>query len=473
MTRRFDAPGLVLLLRSVIIDSQMKTTESINFDLDSGTSLRRIHQGRLCLVSLFIGAISYPIAIFLLSSINFFTQLFYFHRISLEPTQPDPSSLGVFSILIPMVGGLVVGIMAKFGSSAIRGHGIPEAMEKVLLDESKIPKRLVFLKPISSAIAIGTGGPFGAEGPIIATGGSLGSLIGQVFPFTKFERKILLSCGAAGGMTAIFGTPLAAVLLAIELLLFEFRAQSFIPVALSAVVAAVIRSVLWTKAPFFEMPTLTSVSLEQLPLYLASGCAFGFLSIFITKSVYFVEDLFDRLPIHWMWWPLLGGIGVGIIGLIEPLSLGVGYSNIGFGLSASISLSAAVFICFWKFCSWTIALSSGTSGGTLAPLLTFGSLSGFVIGTGLKLVFPNIPVDVHVMALIGMASVFAGCSRALFASIVFALETTQQPLGVIPLLGACSLSYLISHWFMKTSIMTEKIVRRGVKVPSEYFPLKE
>ncbi len=437
---------------------------------DHNVSLRRRHQGRLCFAAAVIGAISYLIAISLLACISLFTQLFYFQHFSFEAIQPDPHKLGIFSIFVPMLGGLIVGVMAKFGSAAIRGHGIPEAMEKILLNESKIPGRLVFLKPISSAIAIGSGGPFGAEGPIIATGGALGSICGQIFPFTRFERKILLSCGAAGGMTAIFGTPLAAVLLAIELLLFEFRAQSFIPVAISAVVAAAIRSTFWTTAPFFEMPVIAAISLGQLPIYLMSGVIFGFISIFITKSVYFVEDLFENLPMHWMWWPMIGGIGIGIIGLIEPRSLGVGYSNISSGLSASLPLTVALALCFWKFCSWVIALSSGTSGGTLAPLLTFGALSGYAVGVLSKFIFPEVGLDIHIFALIGMASVFAGCSRALFASIVFALETTQQPLGIVPLLGACSLSYLMSHWFMKTSIMTEKIVRRGVHVPADYFP---
>ena len=432
--------------------------------------LRRRHQARLCLAALFIGALAFPVALSLLYGINFFTQLFYFQRLSFQEAKPDPQNLGLISILIPAFGGLIVGLMARFGSAAIRGHGIPEAMEKILLDESKIPFRMVFLKPISSAIAIGSGGPFGAEGPIIATGGALGSLLGQVLPFSKFERKVLLACGAAGGMTAIFGTPLAAVLLAIELLLFEFRAQSFIPVALSAVIAAVLRSAFWSSAPFFELSSLSATTLAQLPFYLFSGVFFGFLSILITKSVYFVEDLFDHLPIHWMWWPLLGGLAVGVIGWIEPLSLGVGYSNIQNALDGKLTIGFALALCFWKFCSWNLALSSGTSGGTLAPLLTFGSLSGLALGILANNFFPEWGLDPHVLALIGMVAIFTGCSRALFASVIFALEATKQPLGLVPLLGACSLSYLVSHWFMKTSIMTEKIHRRGVRVPSDYFP---
>lgn len=439
-------------------------------DNHSKIILRRRHQARLCLCAVAIGAVSFLVAQFLLLSINFFTHLFYEQTISIAETRPDPSHLGWLSILIPIGGGLVVGLMARYGSQAIRGHGIPEAMEKILLGESKIPSRLLFLKPVSSAIAIGSGGPFGAEGPIIATGGALGSLLGQVFPFTQFERKVLLSCGAAGGMTAIFGTPLAAVLLAIELLLFEFRAQSFIPVALSAVVAAVTRTIFWTDKPFFNMPTILEVHMTQLPFYLFAGVVFGFIAIGITKSVYWVEDLFEKIPVHWMWWPAIGGLVVGVVGLIEPLSLGVGYANIESGLNSTVTISVALALCAFKFLSWNIALSSGTSGGTLAPLMTFGSLLGFVLGAFLQKIFPEVGIDVHIMALIGMAAIFSGCSRALFASVIFALEATRQPLGVVPLLGACALSYLVSHWFMRNSIMTEKIVRRGVQVPSDYFP---
>lgn len=437
---------------------------------DSSFALRRRHQARLCMCAVVLGALSFVIASFLLFSIRFFTQVFYHQMFSIQERNPDPSALGWISILIPAVGGLIVGVMAKYGSSAIRGHGIPEAMEKILMDGSKIPFRLLFLKPISSAIAIGSGGPFGAEGPIIATGGTLGSLFGQILPFNNFERKVLLACGAAGGMTAIFGTPLASVLLAVELLLFEFRAQSFVPVALSAVVAAATRLVFWPDKPFFSMPTFEAVMPAQLPFYLGAGLVFGILAILITKSVYFIEDMFEKIPVHWMWWPAIGGLVVGLIGYIEPKSLGVGYSNIEDGLSGSLTISAALALCLWKFLSWNIALSSGTSGGTLAPLMTFGSLLGLALGVVFQFLFPHAGIDIHVMALIGMAAIFAGCSRALFASVIFALETTRQPLGLVPLLGACSVSYLISHWFMKTSIMTEKIERRGVRVPSEYFP---
>lgn len=458
MTHRFDAPRLGCARKIA------------HLSLMSIIRLRKRHQAFLCFLALVVGGFGTAVARVLIWSINFFTNLFYFQSPSMVGVSPEPRHLGLLSILIPVGGGLLVGLMAKFGSAAIRGHGIPEAMERILIDDSRIPRRLMFLKPLSSAIAIGSGGPFGAEGPIIATGGAVGSWIGQIFPVSPFERKVLLSCGAAAGMTAIFGTPLASVLLAVELLLFEYRAQSLIPVALSAVTASVLRSTLWTNEAFFSMAPLSNATLVNLPVYLFSGIIFGILSILITKTVYRLEDLFEKLPIHWMWWPPIGGFAVGVIGWICPASLGVGYFNIQKGLDGDTTIALALTLALWKFLSWAVALSSGTSGGTLAPLLTFGSLSGAALGIFLKVYFPFLEVDIHVLALIGMAAVFAGCSRAFLASVIFALEATRQPAGLVPLLGACALSYLISHWFMKNSIMTEKIARRGIRVPSEYLP---
>jgi H+/Cl- antiporter ClcA len=424
----------------------------------------------ICTLSIALGIISTVVARVLLWAIAFFTNLFYFQKISLAEAAPGANTLGWWAILVPIIGGVIVGLMARYGSPAIRGHGIPEAMENILLKESRIPKRIAILKPLSAAVSIGSGGPFGAEGPIIATGGALGSMIGQFIPVSKSERKILLAAGAAAGMAAIFGTPFAAVLLAIELLLFEFRPKSFIPVALAAVMAATLRSVYVDKNSFMTIPDLLPPDLISFAVYLLSGLVIGVLSVIVTKSIYFLEDHFERIPIHWMWWPAIGGIFVGIIGVIEPRSLGVGYGNIQIALDNKILLWSALSLLVWKFFSWALALSSGTSGGTLAPLLTIGALFGLILAQALKYFFPDLSIDVHVMALIGMAGLFAGASRSLLASVVFALEATRQPIGIIPLLGACSLAYLVSVLMMENSIMTEKIVRRGVKVPHEYYP---
>ncbi|MBO9667548.1 MAG: chloride channel protein [Bdellovibrio sp.] len=427
----------------------------------------------ICTLSCVVALLSLIAAKLLLMGIQLFTNVFYFQSFSLTERAPGENTLGWFAIIIPVLGGLIVGVMARWGSKAIRGHGIPEAMENILQRESRIPRRITFLKPLSSAVAIGSGGPFGAEGPIIATGGALGSWLGQIVPVSPYERKILLASGAAAGMTAIFGTPLSAVMIAIELLLFEFRAKSFVPVALATVVAATLRSIFVSTDSFFEMPALTNTSIPNLLVFLAFGVVMGLMCVMVTKSIYWIEDHFEKIPLHWMWWPALGGLAVGIIGLIEPRSLGVGYNNISMSLSGSLTVSMACSILVWKFLSWAIALGSGTSGGTLAPLLTLGSAFGFIVGTLLSNYFPVLQTDPHAMALVGMAALFAGSSRALLTSVLFALEATKQPLGLIPLLGCCSIAYIVSSLLMKNSIMTEKIVRRGLEVPHEYYPKKK
>jgi H+/Cl- antiporter ClcA/predicted transcriptional regulator len=358
--------------------------------------------------------------------------------------------------------------MARYGSAAIRGHGIPEAMEQVLLNRSRIPARVTLLKPISAAIAIGTGGPFGAEGPIIATGGALGSLLGQVLRTTAVERKTLLSAGAAAGMAATFGSPVSAVLLAVELLLFELRPRSVIPVALAAATATAVRIAFVGPAPAFGMPNLTEPHSSTLALYVFLGAIVGFAAVWVTRAVYAIEDAFDHLPVHWMWWPAIGAVAVGVVGFFAPRTLGVGYDNIDHILSADFTVRAAAFLCVMKFVSWCISLGSGTSGGTLAPLFTIGGGLGAAVGAGFAALIPHSGIDLRIAALVGMAAMFTGASRALLASVVFAFETTRQPLGLLPLLGGCTAAFLISCLFMRNTIMTEKIARRGVRVPGEY-----
>ncbi|MDP4230689.1 MAG: chloride channel protein [Bacteroidota bacterium] len=392
----------------------------------------------------------------------------FYGKFSFALSSPAGNTLGLFVLLVPVIGGLIVGVMARFGSKAIRGHGIPEAMEQVLLNESKISPMLTFLKPVSAAIAIGTGGPFGAEGPIIATGGALGSFLGQIFSVTVAERKILLTAGAAAGMAAIFGTPVSAVLLSIELLLFEFRARSIIPVALAAATAAGLRMVFEGSDPVFAMTNLVQPSGTALSIYIAIGAIVGICSVGVTKSVYAIEDAFEKLPIHWMWWPALGALAVGVCGFFVPRTLGVGYSNISDLLSNKLTLEVVMILCVVKFVSWSISLGSGTSGGTMAPLFTIGGGLGTIFGAMALWLFPAAGVDLRIAALVGMAALFAGATRALLTSVVMAFETTLQPLGLLPLLGGCTSAYLVSSLLMKNTIMTEKIERRGVRVPSDY-----
>ena len=391
-----------------------------------------------------LGIAAALIARLLTALIGLVTGLAFYGRVSTDLVSPADNKLGLWVIFVPVVGGLIVGVMARYGSKAIRGHGIPEAMEQVLLNQSRIPPRLTFLKPISSAIAIGTGGPFGAEGPIIATGGALGSFVGQVLHTTADERKTLLAAGAAAGMSAIFGSPVSAVILAVELLLFEFRPRSLIPVALASVAAAAMRYAALGSAAVFAMPNLAQPSREALAFYLVLGAFMGLVSVGVTKLVYGVEDAFEKLPIHWMWWPAIGGVAVGVVGYFAPQTLGVGYENIEQLLNGQLVGRALIVLCVLKFVSWVIALGSGTSGGTLAPLFTVGGALGASIGATFASLLPRVGIDPRIAGLVGMAAIFAGASRALLASVVFAFETTLQPLGLLPLLGGCAAAYLVS-----------------------------
>jgi CIC family chloride channel protein len=424
----------------------------------------------LCWLALVVALIMGFVSKGLVMLIGFFTNLFFYGTFSVDFSSPAGNHLGAWVIGIPVAGGLIVGVMARYGSSAIRGHGIPEAMEQVLENESRIPPKITFLKPVSAAIAIGTGGPFGAEGPIIATGGALGSFFGQILKTTPEERKILLAAGATAGMAAVFGTPVSAVLLAIELLLFEFSPRSIIPVAVACATGAAMHIVLNGTEPMFPLPLLQAPGSSELLVYTVIGILIGTLGVIASKIVYAAEDLFENLPIHWMWWPALGGAGVGLIGWIAPDTLGVGYSNIQHVLEGSMGIKALLFLCTLKFASWAIALGSGTSGGTLAPLLTIGSAAGALTGILAAYLFPSLHISTGTAALIGMASMFTGASRALLTSIIFAFETTLQPLILLPLLASCTAAYIASFLLMKNTIMTEKIARRGITVPGSYSP---
>ena len=462
-------------MKKTILENGIPVSTSLVSELqgDQSLSLARYDKKRLLHISgvcVLIAAAISVIAKLLVYLIDIVTNLFFFGTFSLEYYSPADNQLGAWVILIPAIGGFLVGLMALYGSKAIRGHGIPEAMEQILVNQSKIKPSITYLKPLSSAISIGTGGPFGAEGPIIATGGALGSTIGQLFKVTPNERKIILAAGATAGMSAIFGSPIAAIFLAIELLLFEFSPKSIIPVALACITGAAGHHLFFETGPVFPMPSVELPSNLALAIYSVLGLVIGLLSLAITKMVYYIEDGFEKLPIHWIWWPVIGGLGVGIIGYFFPYTLGVGYENITRVLSGDTPLILLLSLCFFKFLSWAIALGSGTSGGTLAPLLTIGGAAGAILGIIVQAIYPEAGVVIPIAALVGMSAMFAGASRAFLTSIAFALETTMQSNALLPLLGACTASYLVSFFFMRNTIMTEKIARRGIHTPHSFEP---
>ena len=421
---------------------------------------------RLLPLSVVVGILSAGVALGLLDLIGLFTHLAYYGHVGLRLVPPSTARFGAATVAIPVVGGLVVGLMARFGSERIRGHGIPEAMETILIGGSRVEPRLALLKPISSAVSIGSGGPFGAEGPIILTGGALGSVLAQFFHLTAIERRALLVAGACGGMAAVFGTPVAAALFGIELLVFEWKPRSMVPIAVAVTVADAIRNVFATHhligaAPLFPVPPHGAFSGLGVAEAATVGLAGGGLAWVLTTSVYGAEDAFKRLPIHWAWWPAIGGLVVGLGGLIEPRALGVGYASIGDELAGRIAIGGLVALLLVKLVIWSVALGSGTSGGILAPLLIMGAALGGLMGHGLS-------GPVSSWALMGMAATLAGVTRSPFTSVVFAFELTHDTGSLLPLLIACALAHLVSTLVLRRSILTEKVARRGFHVMREY-----
>ena len=413
-------------------------------------------------IAMTIGACCALAALVLLRLIDLFTNLFYFQHLSLQPRSPADHALGWASVLVPMLGGLIVGLMARYGSERIRGHGIPEAMEAILIGRSRMSPKVAILKPVSSAIAIGSGGPFGAEGPIIMTGGSIGSIVAQAFHLTAAERKALLVAGAAGGMSAVFNTPLAAVLLAVEILLFEWKPRSLIPVALAAAVAALLRPYLLGSGAMFPVTPHGLLPTIDLLGAVPVGLLAGVLAMALTLAVYGAEDAFRRLPLHWMWWPVLGGLVVGLGGMAEPKALGVGYGLIGELLRGEYVARALFGLIVVKGLIWSIALGSGTSGGVLAPLLMMGCALGALEASALP------GADRALWPLVSMAAALAGTMRLPLTSVIFALELTHDLNALPALLIASVVSYGLNVLVLKHSILTEKVARRGYHITQEY-----
>ncbi|MEO8697592.1 MAG: chloride channel protein [Acidimicrobiales bacterium] len=422
---------------------------------------------RLAPLAVIVGVLSSFVALLLLKLIALATSIAYFHEWGTSHDSPAGHSLGWLAIFVPIVGGLIVGLMARFGSERIRGHGIPEAMETILVGGSKAQPRVAVLKPISSAISIGTGGPFGAEGPIILTGGAVGSVLSQFFHLTAIERRSLLVAGAAAGMSAVFGTPVAAVLLGVELLVFEWRPRSMVLIAIASAVAGGIRVGFahagWVKlAPLFPTTINVSPGWGTFVGAVAIGLLGGAAAWVLTKAVYGAEDLFNRLPIHWAWWPAIGGAVIGVGGLIEPRALGVGYGTISAELAGELAASTLLTVLLVKLTIWALALGSGTSGGILAPILMMGAAAG-------GLMAPILPGGSRAAwALLGMAAALAGVTRSPFTAVIFAVELTHDIDLLLPLLIASTIAHMISVLVLKRSILTEKVARRGFHVLREY-----
>jgi len=410
-----------------------------------------------------IGLFASVVALALLRLIGLFTNLFFFGRTGTALVSPAGNHLGVWVILVPAGGALIIGFLARYGSERIRGHGIPEAIEAILISGSKVEPKVAVLKPLASAISIGSGGPFGAEGPIILTGGAFGSMIAQFFRLSSTERKTLLVAGAAGGMSATFAAPVSAVLLAVELLLFEWKPRSLVPVALASVAAGAARRYILGTGPLFPVPAhAVFIGPQGLLGCVVCGLLAGLLSALLTAAVYASEDAFAHLPIHWMWWPAIGGLAVGLGGLIFPQALGVGYETIGALLQGDVPRNVILGILLVKSVIWAVSLGSGTSGGVLAPLLLMGGALG-----GIEAAF--LPQEgTGFWPLVSMGAILGGTMRSPFTGVIFALELTHDVNVLLPLLLAVTIAHGFTVLMLRRSILTEKVSRRGYHLSREY-----
>ena len=437
-----------------------------------GAALAEPAQFRMVLISFLssgIGLIAGLIAYLLYNLIGLFTNIVFYHRVVFAFNSARNNHLGAWVIVMPVIGGVIVGFMAKYGSPKIKGHGIPEAMEAVLINRSRIQPRVAILKPISAAIAIGTGGPFGAEGPIIQTGGAVGSLIGQLVHTTASERKVLLACGAAAGMSATFNTPIAGVILAIELLLFEFKSRSFIPLVIASTIATAVHMQLLGTGPMFTVAAMDFSIPRALPFYVLLGGLCGLAAVGFSKLLYWTEDQFEKLPIDELWWPAIGAIGLGIIGYFVPRVLGVGYDTISDILNANLALKLLVVVMLAKAVALVVSLGSGTSGGLLAPMFMSSAAMGGVFALGVDRIFPGAHLSAGAFALVAMGAVFGAASRAAFTFIIFAFEITRDYNSVLPLMLVTVIAAGIAMVLMPSgSIMTEKLVRRGLRIHQDY-----
>jgi H+/Cl- antiporter ClcA len=410
-----------------------------------------------------IGLTGACIAWALLRLIGLFTNLFFFGRWSTALVSPAGNHLGAWEVAVPVLGALIIGLMARYGSERIRGHGIPEAIEAILINGSKVAPKVAILKPLSSAISIGSGGPFGAEGPIIMTGGAFGSMIAQLFKLSSTERKTLLVAGAAAGMSATFAAPVSSVLLAVELLLFEWKPRSLIPVALASVAAAAARRYIMGMGPLFPVPPHPAfIGPQGLLGCIVVGVLAGALSALLTIMVYAAEDVFRLLPFHWMWWPAIGGLAIGLGGLIFPQALGVGYDTIAALLQGDVPRNLILGILLVKSIIWSVSLGSGTSGGVLAPLLMMGGAMG-----GVAAMF--LPAEgAGFWPLVSMGAILGGTMRSPFTGVIFALELTHDVNMMVPLLLAVTIAHGFTVLTLRRSILTEKVARRGYHLSREY-----
>jgi len=436
-----------------------------------GTDLRRLEL--LAALGVVLGLVGGVAAFLVVHLVGLISNLALLHRVGFD--LPDLRHYHPSWLLVPiaLLGGLVVVAIARW-APMVKGHGIPESLEAIRRHESRIRPRAALAKPVASAVAMGTGGPFGAEGPIIVTGASLGSILGQLIPVSPSERKILLATGAAAGMAGVFATPVAAVVLAFELLLFERSLRALVPLVLATGIAAALHHVLISPHPLFALRHDPLVSSAQLPLFALVGLAAGVLAVVVDKGLFAFEAGFRHLPPPTWSFPLIGSLGFALVGLVVPGSLSVGYWAITDAVNNRFVLGGVAVLFVGKLVSWWVSLASGTAGGTLAPMFLIGATMGEMVGVAFAHLFPGAHIAPGAFALVAMGVTFGVGARALLTGVVFAAEVTGGYHLLVPLLVATGVAELVAHRFLAERVMTEKLARRGVRIDfdTESDPLR-
>jgi chloride channel protein, CIC family len=431
----------------------------------------RYRVGTVSFLAALVGVLAGLIAYALYNLIGLFTNVAFYRQVSFHFRSPQHTPLGYWVILIPVIGGLLIGLMAKYGSEKIRGHGIPEAMEAVLVSRSRIPARVAILKPLSAAIGIGTGGPFGAEGPIIQTGGAFGSLIGQLVPTTAAERKVMLACGGAAGLAATFNAPITGVLLGLELLLFEFRTRSFIPLVIANVMAVTVRRMLFGGGAMFAVGNVNYDFVHALPYYVLLGLICGIAATGFASALEKLEGFFDGMKkIPNVFHPALGALGLGIVGFFIPRVLGSGYDTIEDIINNHLAVTIVVLVLVFKAFVVLLSLGSGTSGGTLAPMFMISAALGNVFAVMVNKLSPGAHLSPAAFAIAAMGALLGASARATFTFMFCAFETTRDFHALLPVMLVCVLADAVAYHTMPASIMTQKFAKRGMAVPAEYEP---
>lgn len=388
-----------------------------------------------------------------------------------------------FIILLPAVGGLIVGLLIRYAAREAKGHGVPEVMEAVALRGGRIRPRVSVVKALASSVCIGSGGSVGREGPIVQVGSSLGSTIGQWLGLSDDWVRVLVACGAAGGISATFNTPIGGVFFAMEIILGRFVTPKFGYVVISSVVADFVAHVFLGSQPSFSIVPYDMVSYWETLSYAALGIIAALAATVFIRVLYKLEDVFDSWHIPEFLKPAIGGLGIGLIGLYSYDLFGVGYGDVFWTSTMSvnqamvgeIALSSLIILLLLKITATSLTLGSGGSGGIFAPSLFIGAMLGGALGTVAHMLFPGYIAPSGAYALVGMAAVFAGATRASFTAIIMLFEMTRNYTIILPLMIAVVISTVISRALNRETIYTRKLVRRGVDLRqiNKASPLRE